>query len=107
MPQIVKITINLNINPAAPPPPPALVATPDTVSLPDQTVGVAVDHVPVAVISGGTPPFQQPIVDPASPAPLPPGLTASIDDQGNVTLSGTPSVAGSGTVVLDVSDSGA
>lgn len=107
MPQTVKITINLNINPALPPPPPPLVATPDTVTLPDETVGVAVANVPVAVVSGGTPPFGQPVVDPSSPAPLPPGLSAAIDDSGNVTISGTPTAPGSGTVVLAVADSGA
>lgn len=102
--QTVKITVNLSINPAAPP---SLVATPDTVSLPDEQVGVSVSNVPVAVISGGTPPYQQPVLDPSSPSPLPPGLSASIDASGNVTISGTPAAAGSGTFVLDVSDSGA
>lgn len=109
MPQTVQITITLNINPAVvvPPPPPTLVATPSAVSLPDETVGVAVSNVPVATISGGTPPFQQPIIDPASPLPLPPGLSAAIDASGNVTLSGTPTSPGSGTFILDVVDSGA
>lgn len=103
MPQTVKITINLNINPAAPAP---LTVNPDAVSLPDETVGVAVSNVPVAQVSGGTPPYTQPVIDPASPSPLPPGLSAAIDASGNVTISGTPSASGSGTFVLDVSDSG-
>lgn len=103
MPQTVKITVNLNINAAAPAP---LVATPDTVSLPDETVGVAVQNVPVATITGGTPPYSQPVIDPASPSPLPPGLSAAIDASGNVTISGAPTASGSGTFVLDVSDSG-
>jgi hypothetical protein len=107
MPQTVKITVTLNINPAAPPPPPPLVASPATVSLPDETVGTAVTNVPVATVSGGTPPYQPPVVDPASPNPLPPGLSFAIDGSGNVTVSGTPGAAGSGTFVLDVSDSGA
>ena len=107
MPQTVKITINLNINPAPPPPPSPLIATPDTVTLPDETVGVAVTNVPVATVSGGTPPFQQPVIDPASPAPIPPGLSFGIDASGNVTVSGTPTAPGSGTIVLDVVDSGA
>ncbi len=110
MPQTVQITVSLNINPAPPPPPPPpppLVASPSSVSLPDETVGVAVSGVPVAVVSGGTPPFQAPVVDPASPNPLPPGLSFDIDASGNVTASGIPEAAGSGTFVLDVSDSGA
>lgn len=106
MPQIVQITINLNINPALPPPPPPLVATPNTVTLPDETVGVAVANVPVAVVSGGTPPFSQPVIDPASPAPIPPGLSFATDASGNVTVSGTPTAPGSGTIVLNVADSG-
>lgn len=104
MPQTVKITVNLNIQPVAPPP---LVATPDTVSLPDETVGVGVTNVPVAVVSGGTPPYAQPVLDPSSPSALPPGLSASIDDSGNVTISGTPQAAGSGTFILNVADAGA
>lgn len=106
MPQSVRIAVTLNINPAVVVTPP-LVATPAQVTLPDETVGVAVTAVPVAVISGGTPPFQQPVIDPASPAPLPPGLTAAVDASGNVTISGTPTAAGSGTFILDVADSGA
>lgn len=107
MPQTVQITINLNINPAPPPPPTPLTVIPNAVTLPDQTVGVPVLNVPVAVVSGGTPPFAQPVLDSASPSPLPPGLTAAIDASGNVTISGTPTASGSGTFVLDVSDSGA
>lgn len=102
--QTVKITVTLNINPPAPP---ALVVSPDTVTLPDETVGTPVSLVPVAQVSGGTPPFTQPVLDPSSPAPLPPGLTAAIDATGLVTVSGTPEAAGSGTFVLAVSDSGA
>lgn len=104
MPQTVKISVTLNINPSAPP---ALVANPPAATLPDETVGVAVSAVPVAQVSGGTPPYAQPVVDPTSPAPLPPGLSASIDGSGNVTVSGTPTAAGSGTFVLSVADSGA
>lgn len=110
MPQTVQIAVTLNINPAVPPPPPPpppLVAVPTAVTLPDETVGVAVTAVPVAVVSGGTPPFSQPVLDPSSPAPLPPGLTPSIDDSGNVTISGTPGAAGSGTFILAVTDAGA
>ncbi len=104
MPQTVQISVTLTIA-AAPPAP--LVATPASVTLPEETVGVAVAATPVAVITGGTPPYQNPVVDPASPSPLPPGLTFAIDASGNVTVSGTPQAAGSGTFILDVTDSGA
>ncbi len=104
MPQTVQITVSLTISPV---PPPALLASPPSVTLPTETVGVAVSAVPVSAISGGTPPYTQPVVDPASPNPLPPGLSAAIDAFGNVTISGTPTAAGSGQFVLDVSDSGA
>jgi hypothetical protein len=104
MPQTVQISVTLTINPPAPPP---LVASPSSVTLPAETVGMAVSAVPVAQITGGTGPYLAPVIDPASPSALPPGLTAAIDGSGNVTISGTPSVAGTGTFVLDVTDSGA
>ena len=104
MPQTVQISVTLSINPPAPP---ALVATPPSATLPAETVGVSVSAVPVAVVSGGTAPYQQPVIDPSSPSALPPGLTAAIDDSGNVTISGTPTTAGTGTFILDVSDSSA
>jgi len=102
MPQTVQVTINFNI---VAPPPPALVADPASVDEPLQ-VGVPAPDTPVTKISGGTPPYQQPVVDPSS-NPLPPGLTAAIDDSGNLTISGTPTVAGQGSVLLNISDSGA
>jgi hypothetical protein len=110
MPQTVQISVTLTINPPAPPPPPALVATPASVTLPDETSGVAVSAVPVAVISGGTPPYLTPVIDPSSPNPLPSGMTVAIDGSGNVTWSGTPPVVSSpvtGTFIVDVTDSGA
>lgn len=103
MPQTVQVTINFSIAPAPPPP---LVATPATAS-DSLTVGVAAPSTPISVISGGTGPYNAPTVDPASPAPLPPGLTAAVDASGNLTITGTPTVAGSGSVILDVTDSGA
>lgn len=103
MPQTVQISVTLTIA-AAPPAP--LVATPGSATLPEETVGVAVAAVPVAVITGGTPPYQNPVLDPASPSLLPPGLTFATDASGNVTVSGTPQAAGSGTFILDVTDSG-
>jgi hypothetical protein len=106
MPQTVQITVTLTINPATAPAPPPLVATPSAPTLPAETVGQAVSLVPVAVVTGGTPPYQQPAIDPASPSQLPPGLTAAIDANGNVTVSGTPAAAGTGEFILDVTDSG-
>ena len=102
MPQTVQITVNFSIAQPAPPP---LVATPSSVSE-SLTVGSAAPSDPVSIISGGTPPFQSPVVDTSSPSPLPPGLSAAIDASGNVTITGTPTAAGVGTVVLAVSDSG-
>jgi hypothetical protein len=104
MSQSVKITVQLTINPPVPP----LVATPTAVTLPAETSGTAVTAVPIAVVSGGTPPYSQPVIDPTSPTPLPSGMTVAIDGAGNVTLSGTPPVETStitDTFVLDVSDS--
>jgi hypothetical protein len=103
VPQTVQITIAFNIVAPAPPP---LVATP-TSATDDLTVGTPAPTTPVAVVSGGTLPYQAPTVDASSPAQLPPGLTAAIDASGNVTIQGTPTTPGSGTVILDVSDSGA
>jgi hypothetical protein len=102
MPQTVQITVNFNIAPAPAPP----VATPSTVTE-NLTVGQAAPTTPVSVVSGGVPPYTQPIVDPQSPNQLPPGLTAAIDGGGNVTITGTPAAnaAGAGTVLLDISDS--
>lgn len=103
MPQTVQVVVNFNI---APPAPPQLVATPATASN-SLTVGSPAPTSPVSVISGGTPPYNQPTVDAASANPLPPGLSASVDASGNLTITGTPTVAGSGSVTLDISDSGA
>jgi hypothetical protein len=55
-------------------------------------------------ITGGVPPYTA-SVDAASPSQLPPGITASIDPNNNLILSGTPTVAGSASVLLDVVDS--
>ena len=103
--QKVLITINLNVNPPAPPPPPPLVASPTSVTLSDETVGVDPGTVQISALSGGTPPFNV-SVDESSPNPLPPGQSASIDANGNVVLTGAPQAAGSGQVVLAVEDSG-
>jgi hypothetical protein len=109
MPQKIQIFVNLTINPAAPQPlvenPPSSAASP--INLPAETVGVPVPPTPITQISQGTPPYGQPVVDPSSPNPLPPGLTFATDAQGNVTVSGMPTNAGSGPFTLSVSDSGA
>lgn len=102
MPQTVQVAINFNIQPPAPP---ALVANPTSAN-DSLTVGQPAPPTPLSQISGGTPPYQQPVVDPSSPNPLPPGLSASIDDSGNLIVSGTPVAAGSGSVTLVISDSG-
>jgi hypothetical protein len=106
MPQTVQVTINFSIAPAPPPPPPTLVATPATAT-DSLTVGQPAPTTPLSVISGGTPPYKQPTVDPASSNPLPPGLAAAVDASGNLTVTGSPDAAGSGSVTLDIQDSGA
>jgi hypothetical protein len=68
------------------------------------TVGVAGDSGPIGAVSGGTPPYSV-SVDAASPNPLPPGLNASLDSGNNLHVSGTPTAAGSGSVLLDIDDS--
>jgi hypothetical protein len=103
MSQSVSVTINFNIAQPAPPP---LVVSPASVTE-SLTVGTPAPSGAIAVVSGGTPPYQQPTVDTASSNPLPPGLTASVDASGNVTLTGTPTTAGTGSVTLDIADSGA
>ena len=67
------------------------------------TVGVA-GSVTLTQITGGVPPYAV-AVDPASPTQLPPGITPSLDANNNLILSGTPTVSGSATVLLDVTDS--
>jgi hypothetical protein len=55
-------------------------------------------------ITGGVPPYSV-SVDPTSPSALPAGITASLDASNNLILSGTPTVSGSASVLLDVVDS--
>jgi hypothetical protein len=90
MPTTTQFQITLTINPA-------VVVTP--VTLPAEEVGVAVSDVPVGQ-AGGTGPFTV-AVDPNSPSAIPPGLTPAVDANGNVTISGTPTTAGTGTFWLD------
>jgi len=58
----------------------------------------------LGAVTGGVPPYT-PTVDAASPSQLAPGLSLSMDANNNLILSGTPTAAGSGTVVIDVNDS--
>lgn len=94
------VSIVFNIAPAANP----LVITPNTVTE-NLTVGVAADGTAVGTVSGGTPPYSGPTVDPAS-GPVPPGISFAMDGSGNITLVGTPTASGSSTtpVILDVTD---
>lgn len=66
------------------------------VTLPVETVGTPVNLVPVGTASG-TGPFTV-STDPASPAPIPAGLSAAVDASGNVTISGTPTTTETGTI---------
>src|SRR3977135_1042525 len=67
-------------------------------------VGVPVPTTPIAVVSGGTPPYTY-AVDPAS-GPLPDGVSLSEDGAGNISLSGTPTTAGTSTTpfLLNITD---
>jgi hypothetical protein len=100
----VLLTINFNILPAPPPPPPPLAVSPDTATAPDETVGVDVGTVELATVSGGKPPYAV-AVDASSTAPLPPGLSLGLDDQGNVQVTGVPEAEGAGAVVVAITDS--
>lgn len=96
----VTLTINFNVtNPTNP-----LTVTPasETENL---VVGQPVSSAPIAVVSGGVPPYAY-AVDPTSGA-LPPGVTVVEDLNGNISLSGTPTTAGQSTApyILDITDS--
>jgi hypothetical protein len=69
------------------------------------TVGTPADGTLVATVSGGQPPYNYSLD--SSSGPLPTGVTFSEDGNGNISLAGTPTVAGSSTtpVLLDISDS--
>lgn len=96
----VQFTISFNIQAGAP-----LAVSPSQFTE-NATVGQAIEQANVAVVSGGNPPYSQPTVDPSSPNQLPPGVSVSIDASGNISISGTPTAAGTGTVILDIADSG-
>ena len=91
MPQTTQFQITLTIAPGS--------NQPILVTLPNETVGTPVSNVPVGQ-GTGTGPFTVSL-DPSSPQPVPPGLTAAVDANGNVTVSGTPTAPGTGTFWLD------
>jgi hypothetical protein len=95
-----QVQFSASFNVAAAP----LTVTPATQTF-SLTVGTAVPTAPVAVVSGGVPPYSY-ALDAAS-GPLPTGVTFSEDGSGNISLTGTPTVAGSSTtpVLLDITDS--
>lgn len=102
--QMAKVQFTVSFSIAAATPPLAESATSGSVS---GTVGQSLSVASgLDVVSGGVPPYSV-AVDPSSPNPLPPGVSVSIDPaSGNLVVSGTPTAAGSGAVVLAISDSG-
>jgi hypothetical protein len=102
MPQTVQIPITVTITDRPPVPP--LVA-PKAATLPDMKVGEPVTVPHIVQIKGGLPPYQPPVLAGTSPKAIPAGLSLSIDDQGMVSVTGTPTVPGKVTFVIDVSDS--
>jgi hypothetical protein len=96
----VTLSVVFNVNPPVAP----LTVTPasETITL---TQGVAADGTAVATVNGGVPPYSY-SADPNSAA-LPAGVSFAEDGNGNITLAGTPTAAGTSTapVELDVTDS--
>jgi hypothetical protein len=99
----VQLSVTFNVVGGGPPPSP-LVVTPPTV-IESLTVGTAADGTAVATASGGTPPYTY-ALDPTSSA-LPTGVSFAEDGNGNITLAGTPTTAGSSLtpVILNITDS--
>lgn len=93
----VQLSVTFNVTSPAQP----LVVTPSTATA-NLTVGTASDGTAVAVVSGGTPPYTY-ALDPAS-GPLPPGVNFAEDSAGNITLTGTPTSAGTSPspVILNI-----
>jgi len=97
----LQFTLTLNISPA--PQPFTESATSGSVA---GQVGQALNVTSgLDLISGGTAPYSV-AVDSSSPNQLPDGVSVSIGADGNLNVTGTPTVAGSGSVVLAISDSG-
>jgi len=99
----VQLSVTFNVVSNAPPPNP-LVVTPASATE-NLTVGTAADGTAVAAVTGGTPPYSY-ALDPSS-GPLPTGINFAEDSSGNITLAGTPTVAGNSTtpVLLNITDS--
>lgn len=95
----VQLVVTFNIAPAPQP-----LAETQTSATVNAQAGTAFSSGSVDVVSGGVPPYSL-SVDAASAAQLPPGVSMAIDANGNVSFSGTPSVAGTGVVTIDITDS--
>jgi hypothetical protein len=93
----VQLTVSFNVVAAAAP----LTVTPASATE-NLTVGVAADGTAVASVTGGVAPYTY-ALDPAS-GPLPAGITFDEDGSGNITLAGTPTAAGTSSVILDITD---
>jgi hypothetical protein len=83
-----------------------LTITPTTDTLPAMQVGVALPPTPIASVTGGVPPYtyatdtsMQGGVDPATQ-----GLNLAEDGNGNISISGTPTVAGAVLFGVAVTD---
>lgn len=97
----VQLSVSFTVNPGAPPPNP-LTVTPSSASE-TLTVGSPADGTAVAVVSGGTAPYSYTLD--SSSGPLPPGIQFAEDSAGNITLAGTPTSQGTGSVLLNITDS--
>jgi len=67
------------------------------------TVGTFASEI-LGAVTGGVAPYTA-SVDASSPNQLPSGLSLSIDSNNNLVISGTATVGGSGSVLIDVNDS--
>ena len=94
----VQFSLSITVNPA-----PAPLAESASSGSAEFVVGVA-NSVVLAAITGGTAPYGV-AVDAGSTNQLPPGLSASSDGSNNLVVSGTATAAGTGSVLLDVTDS--
>jgi hypothetical protein len=94
----IQFTVTVTVNPAVPP-----LSEGSSSGAATFTQGVQ-SSVILTPITGGVPPYSA-SVDAASPNPLPPGVTAGIDANNNLILSGTPSASGGPLpTLLDVVD---
>jgi len=93
----VQFTVAITVAPSGPP------LSESASSGPAQFTQGQAGSVTLAQITGGTAPYSV-AVDSTSASQLPPGITASIDPNNNLILSGAPTVSGSASVLLDVTD---